>query len=971
MHHELGSSGSQASEHNVAGVLYESQIDVCRAREGGKMYKRMAGKSLLAMTMLLVIALLGGSIAGTASAAASDRQGNHISEVGDIASSNPTAMQLVQAMSTPDFHATVKSAEYEGHPAQKAVLTQSMQGFPLTGSSFTVLSTGIAANAPGTATAFASTDMGGTFKANWGPYGLDAYDLASLSVTVKVPKNASVLTFSYKYGTEENPTYLGSVFKDYLIVMIELPNRWCQLIPLLPDGSHHVYIDNAAEYSNKVKGSSFSPQPPFPEPDDTVYNAVTELQTVQYDVSSVRDQEIVLHIELADVSDPIYDSAVFLDGFDFHVGEVPDDSLGKGKTVYANTLKDPANPPLYRRLPVREAAGTTKKAVDYMQRGNTGTIIGGPVSVPGEKWTWWEVQWDVRDVKGWSAGEFMSLTPPNPEPAAPQPFKIGDDEWDFEKWAEEAVKWGEAKQEEGATWIRANNMTLCMRFVADAFQLSTAGASGYCCAIKGAQTLHRFNQAPQGWKDAPKGAVIFFDRTPSVMYGHVGIYLGGNDIIHVTWPTGKLETDKMSKLPSYVGGYIGWTYPPVASPDWRPDSPPPTEPKAQAVSIESPGQLRVYDAAGRVTGMVDGETRAEIPGSSYDPETNTVTIEPALEDYRIEIHGDDEGIYALRLVRLLGEGHMVLLGIREGRITPGDVHRYYISWADVAEGKKGVTITIDDEAITTSMPKTPGEPFPANEATDVSPETLLSWSGGDHVDAEKDIYYEIYLGTDPFNQELDGVIGPFPATESQITHRPKGNPGQLQYNTTYYWQIVAVDEFGIASQGPMWSFTTITSVETATGSGTAFFTPSDGVIEGLEALPEVPPGAPAGVTFPHGMFSFKVTELDYDGQTVTVTINLPTPVPAGTRWWKYHDGQWHDYGIPITIDGDTITITLTDGGIGDIDGMADGIINDPGGPGVATQPPTAGAAYPVWSILLAAVMAGASLWVLRRRHAQI
>jgi len=163
------------------------------------------------------------------------------------------------------------------------------------------------------------------------------------------------------------------------------------------------------------------------------------------------------------------------------------------------------------------------------------------------------------------------------------------------------------------------------------------------------------------------------------------------------------------------------------------------------------------------------------------------------------------------------------------------------------------------------------------------------------------------------------------------------------------------------------------SVETATGTGTAYFTPSDGVIEDLEALPAIPPGAPAGVTFPHGMFSFRVIGLS-PGQTITVAIELPQDVPVGTAWWKHDGTGW--YSLPnLTDDGDNImTIELTDGGLGDTDGEADGVITDPGGPGIRqlpSTPPGAGVAYPIWSILLAGVMAVAGLLVLRRRQAQI
>jgi len=168
------------------------------------------------------------------------------------------------------------------------------------------------------------------------------------------------------------------------------------------------------------------------------------------------------------------------------------------------------------------------------------------------------------------------------------------------------------------------------------------------------------------------------------------------------------------------------------------------------------------------------------------------------------------------------------------------------------------------------------------------------------------------------------------------------------------------------------------SVDTATGTGTAYFATSEGAIEGLEALP-VPPDPPDGHTFPHGMFSFKVTDLDYDGQTVTITIDLPTPVPAGTKWWKYHDGQWHDYSIPITIDGNTITITLTDGGVGDVDDIARQV-TDPGGlgyplsPGYSVgwdgSPVNKAAVVAPWIALFLVMMVGTTLLMLRRRQTQ-
>jgi uncharacterized repeat protein (TIGR01451 family) len=94
-------------------------------------------------------------------------------------------------------------------------------------------------------------------------------------------------------------------------------------------------------------------------------------------------------------------------------------------------------------------------------------------------------------------------------------------------------------------------------------------------------------------------------------------------------------------------------------------------------------------------------------------------------------------------------------------------------------------------------------------------------------------------------------------------------------------------------------------------------------------------GKPA-LVFPHGFFSFNITGLT-PGQTVVVTITLPDNVLVGTQYWKYHASEGGWVQIPMgSDDGDNvITITLVDGGLGDDDGTANGVIVDQGGPGMS------------------------------------
>ncbi len=167
-------------------------------------------------------------------------------------------------------------------------------------------------------------------------------------------------------------------------------------------------------------------------------------------------------------------------------------------------------------------------------------------------------------------------------------------------------------------------------------------------------------------------------------------------------------------------------------------------------------------------------------------------------------------------------------------------------------------------------------------------------------------------------------------------------------------------------------------VETATETGEASFRPSRGCIVELEALPELPTPAPRGVSFPHGMFSFEITCIN-PGDTVQVTIELPEDVAEGTVWWKHDGTRW--YSLPNLDDnGDNImVIALTDGGPGDTPGSPSGTILDPGGPGNPMTALTVGwegasvnkvAVMTPWIALLAAMIASATLLVVRRRRAQ-
>jgi hypothetical protein len=78
------------------------------------------------------------------------------------------------------------------------------------------------------------------------------------------------------------------------------------------------------------------------------------------------------------------------------------------------------------------------------------------------------------------------------------------------------------------------------------------------------------------------------------------------------------------------------------------------------------------------------------------------------------------------------------------------------------------------------------------------------------------------------------------------------------------------------------------------------------------------------------------------GGTAIVTIYLPDPAPYGYKWYKYGTNLgWYDYSdhAVFNFDRTQVTLTLVDGGIGDDDGVANGMIYDPSGLGIALTTP--------------------------------
>jgi hypothetical protein len=162
--------------------------------------------------------------------------------------------------------------------------------------------------------------------------------------------------------------------------------------------------------------------------------------------------------------------------------------------------------------------------------------------------------------------------------------------------------------------------------------------------------------------------------------------------------------------------------------------------------------------------------------------------------------------------------YIVIYGLEPGTLGDADLYWFYKSggsayingdgyvmdqpdptWWPIFGGGDFCFRTYGEPGSTNDPPNTPSNPDPANNDLDIDINADLSWTGGD-PDISDIVTYDIYFGTNS--------NPPLHKTDHTSTSY---DPGTMNHNTKYYWKIVANDNHGATTTGPIWDFTTISA----------------------------------------------------------------------------------------------------------------------------------------------------------------
>ena len=192
------------------------------------------------------------------------------------------------------------------------------------------------------------------------------------------------------------------------------------------------------------------------------------------------------------------------------------------------------------------------------------------------------------------------------------------------------------------------------------------------------------------------------------------------------------------------------------------------------------GELRVYDSEDRVTGLVNGHVKEEIPDSIYDEQTDIAAISSPSGPCLYVVTGTGRGTYGLDIACIYGS-QRISFTAADVPTTLGTVHEYIIDWDALARGEEGVTVQVDSDGDgTTDYTLTAASALAGDEFMPLSGCFVATAAYGTPMVGEIQILREFrdgYLLTNPLGQALvDIYYTVSPPIAEFITEHPKLKP---------------------------------------------------------------------------------------------------------------------------------------------------------------------------------------------------
>ena len=219
---------------------------------------------------------------------------------------------------------------------------------PTDGSTFALLSTGIAGAVPVTTNTVDPGDESGTHFGVRNPYGGQPYDEAELTLQLQVPQNMHYLYYDVQFFTAEYPDYIGTIYNDKLTITVDSPSQGTSVHIIDVNGGD--FVLNAHDIPDTgydvFAVNRWTGEPTDPSNVDwltrtpSVSGADAGATALVSREHAVHPLEIVTFtVDVKDAGDNIFDSTAFIDNVMFS-GFAKTEMIGR-KTVQDLNGGDP------------------------------------------------------------------------------------------------------------------------------------------------------------------------------------------------------------------------------------------------------------------------------------------------------------------------------------------------------------------------------------------------------------------------------------------------------------------------------------------------------------------------------------------------------------------------------------------------------------------------------------------------------